>query len=369
MITDDTASRQPGTASSHTGYSRRTFLTLAASGLVAACAPARTASGSHTVTPTPGPRIPTAPIAAENVGRLTRLAQFAPRDGRLRGIAWSPDGRVVAAGSTTVYTWDVVTGRQLGAWGGHTDQVNWLAWSAVTGQLASASSDGTIRIWDPSNGSTVHLLQGKVQVLSVDWSPDGTRLAAGTWVGTVELWDGRTGQHLATWSGPPKDPLPRDPYAVWDVAWAPDGRTIVSNRYDTHVLLWDATSGRLLASLRPDSQPNGLAWIPDGSGFVSSDDAGTIQIWDAHPPYANTHTLPAHKGVGWSYPLAWKQDGTLLACGTDIGLMQIWDMRTRTEIAPVQAHKSPIWGVAWSRDGLRLATASDDGTVRLWGVG
>src|SRR5215472_399490 len=169
-----------------------------------------------------------------------------------------------------------------------------LSWSAVTDLLASASADGTARIWDPSSGSTVHLLSNpsKAPVISVDWSPDGTVLVTGTWQGTVEVWDGHTGQHLATWAGPPEKPIVgRNPYAVWGVAWSPDGHTVASTRYDMHVLVWDAASGHLRTSLIPDSQPNGVAWRPDSSGFASSDDGGTIQLWDVRASSANARML------------------------------------------------------------------------------
>lgn len=372
MIADETRRRPSAAALPPVTCSRRAFLGLAACGVLAACATPHASPSGRGAAHTPAPLTPSGPITADNAARLTQLAQFAPRDGYLRGLAWSPDGRILAAGSYVIHVWNLASGEQLGVWKGHDDQVYALSWSAATGLLASASADGTARIWEPSSGSTVHVLSmpSKAPVYSVDWSPDGTKLATGTLAGTVELWDGHTGQHLATWSGPPLDkPVSkRNPFAVWGVAWSPDGHTVASTRYDLHVLVWDVASGTPRASLTPDSQPNGVAWRPGGSMFASSDDGGTVQLWDARAGNATPRTLTPRENAGWSYPLAWSGDGMLLACATEEGQIQLWDLRAGAELAPLQAHQAAVWGLAFSRDALRLATASDDGTARIWGV-
>ncbi len=372
MIADDTTRGSRGMALAPFTCSRRAFLGLAACCFLAACATPRASSTGYGATRTPMPLTPSTPITAGNAGRLAQLTQFSPRDGYLRGLAFSPDGRILAAGSYVIHVWDVVTGEQVGIWKGHGDQVYALSWSAASGMLASASADGTVRIWDAGSGSTVHVLSmpEKAPAFSVDWSPDGTKLVAGTLAGTVELWDAQTGQHLVTWVGPAlnKPVGKRNPFAVWGVAWSPDGHTVASTRYDMHVLVWDVAAGRLRASLTPDSQPNGVAWLPDGSGLASSDDGGSVQLWDAHVGYASARRLQAHENAGWTFPMVWTPDGTLLACATDEGLVQLWDMRTATELYPLQAHQTSIWGLALSRDAARLATASDDGTARVWGI-
>ncbi len=53
------------------------------------------------------------------------------------------------------------------------------------------------------------------QVNCVAWSPDGTRLATASWDGTAKLWDAAGGRETLTLTGPPSE--------VWSVAWSPDG--------------------------------------------------------------------------------------------------------------------------------------------------
>jgi hypothetical protein len=56
--------------------------------------------------------------------------------------------------------------------------------------LASASGDGTVRLWDAATGAPLHILGGYMGlVTSVVFSSDGKLLASGEDVGTIRLWD------------------------------------------------------------------------------------------------------------------------------------------------------------------------------------
>jgi len=58
--------------------------------------------------------------------------------------------------------------------------------------LASASWDGTVKIWDVATGQELHTLtEHAAAVLSVTFSPDGRFLASASRDGTVLLWEVR----------------------------------------------------------------------------------------------------------------------------------------------------------------------------------
>lgn len=352
--------------------SRREFLAVAAAALAAGCAP----TGSVVVRPTatPKPLEPVAPVAPETAARITRLATFSPDDDSIRGVAWSPDGLIVAAGGATrVHLWEVATGKKVGTWSGHQDQITGLAWSQTSRMLASASADSTVRLWNTAQGTqgvTTRILGGpdNGEVYSVAWSPDGKRVAAGMKGGQVILWDAATGKRLETWIGPAlQGARGSHPYAVWGLAWSPDAKRIVSNRYDIKVLVWEAGSGQNVAVLVPNSQPNGVAWAPGGAAFATAGDDGSVQLWDA-ATYKNGATLDSHDGDGWAYGLTWTPSGDVLAATRQTGSVQVWNARTGALLASFPAHANAIWTAAWSPDGTRLATGSDDGTLALWGV-
>jgi len=114
-------------------------------------------------------------------------------------LAVDPSGEVVAAGSTDsfeVFLWSVQTGKLLDILTGHEGPVSSLAFSpSGANQLASASWDKTIRVWNVYGRSrAVEPFQLTSDVLALAFRPDGRELAASTLDGQITFFDIQEGK-------------------------------------------------------------------------------------------------------------------------------------------------------------------------------
>jgi WD40 repeat protein len=80
-------------------------------------------------------------------------------------------------------------GRELFSLQGHTFTVHALAWHPNGSRLASGSADGTVKLWDTSDGKLVISFALDGAVRSVAWNADGTALAAISEGGIVKTWN------------------------------------------------------------------------------------------------------------------------------------------------------------------------------------
>jgi len=112
-------------------------------------------------------------------------------------VAFSPDGvRVATANDDRARVWDAATGAPVKTMDGATQFLH-VAWSADGRRLAGAGLDKTARIWDPSTGRQLVVLQGhSAQVTSVAFHPDGVLIATTSSDETARVWNSRTGTQL-----------------------------------------------------------------------------------------------------------------------------------------------------------------------------
>ena len=275
-------------------------------------------------------------------------------------VAFSPDGRTLAAGSGdhSIKIWDIASGREVTKLTGHSGIVNSVAFSPDGRMLASASLDHTVKLWDVASGAELRTLAGHTEVaLGVAFSPDGHTVASASFDHTIKLWDVASGRELRTLAGHSD--------AVNSVAFSPDGHTLASGSDDQSINLWDVANGRRLRKLRgqPD-RVDSVAFSPDGRTLVSGHLASSVEVWDIASG-RKLRTLSEHSKR--AFCVAFSPDGrTLASGGHDDDSIRLWDSASGHEVRALSGQSHIVDSVVFSPDGRTLASGYYDLGVALW---
>lgn len=252
----------------------------------------------------------------------------------------------------------------------HRGRVSGLAFSPDGRRIASASWDGTAKIWDAATGELLCTLRNAQIVASgfssglvdVAFSPDGRTLATACCDGTVKIWDSTTDNQYGLLRG--------HAGAVKSVAFSGDGKWLASAGADGQVLVWDRLTRRVLRPLTGHAgavldvefcRAESRLWL-----LASCDEEGVIRLWDASTgqeflPPLTEHTGPVHS-------VAFSPDGKRLVSGGEDGSARIWNLQTG-EATPFRAqHEGHVFGVAFHPNKALVASAGADFQVVIWDV-
>ncbi|MEH2273215.1 MAG: AAA-like domain-containing protein [Nostoc sp.] len=157
--------------------------------------------------------------------------------GRIWDIVYSPNGQFIASASAdgTIKLWTSENSERLlekpdRILEGHKSEVFGVAISPNSQFIASTGGDGCLRLWK-RDGTLVRIFNGKsIGLTRVAFSPDGQMLAAAGFDNTIKVWK-TDGTLLVTLNGHTSN--------VSSVAFSPDGKTLASGGDDQLVIMWD----------------------------------------------------------------------------------------------------------------------------------
>ena len=308
---------------------------------------------------------------------------------------------------------------------GHDGVINATSF-APSGLLATASFEPAIRLWDPSTGQAVGLLEGHdFRVTALAWN--GDHLASGSWDYTIRLWDVAERRQTRTLKGHTRN--------LRDVDWSPDGRRLASCADDSRLCVWDleapapllltdngighalysvtaawTDTGLIVADLHGEARirdANGELVFQESGGHISlsrdgrrrawqTDDRVQVEHWPSRDPIGALELLRtsephlvfspdgrrlaiAHEGgvglvdlehdmrVSWIpgfvvRDLAWRADGQLLAIAQYETVMLVG---VDGQVVLERKYDSGVHDLAWGPEGRRLALACVDQTAKI----
>ncbi|MFD4264876.1 toll/interleukin-1 receptor domain-containing protein [Rhodococcus sp. NPDC058481] len=333
-------------------------------------------SGSEGVAPGAGaPSGLTASIIlwdAEN--RMPVGEPLAGHDGVVTSVAFSPDShRIISGGSDGgLRLWEVETGRQIGpTLLGHTGYVRSVDYGTVDGhgRIASASFDGTVRVWrDDRQGGVGHSWTepttpsgAPVDGPMLAMAPDGRRMVrADASLDAMWVLDLDEGSAV-----PVQRPSAERPSTLVIADFSRDGSRIAFAREDRSIVVIDADSGGVLRVIATgfEGALSSLAFSADARLIAAGGEDKSVQIWDVTS--GREVGVPLTGPTGSVSHLVFGPDGRRLAAGEGTSVW-IWDVELARPIGgPLQGHEWDITSVMFGADGHRVISHSGD-SVAVW---
>ena len=275
-------------------------------------------------------------------------------------LAVAPDGSWVASASRyrkAIRIWDPATGSAVATLTGHSGSVSQLAVGSAH-RLASASKDGSIRIWKlPGEETELVIDAHEAGATAVAFTDDGQSLVSAGGDGAIKIWDLPSGRNKST--------LPQRVLGVSSLEAAPDRSWLASGGSDGTVRVWELPSGDVCGVF--GAHPLGVdhlaigqggAWLASGSATES-----VVRVWK--PIVTGADLTSAEIGLAIQV-MAVTRDGTRFATGDRGGQLRIWNRGAIMPAHVVLAHLSDIQALAFAPGGSWLATADREGEMRIW---
>ncbi|KAH8739141.1 hypothetical protein FG386_001008 [Cryptosporidium ryanae] len=294
-----------------------------------------------------------------NYGALLNVLE-GPSD-ELEYITWHPKGPCLLCGGldTTSWLWMLPEGNVLSVLSGHSDSVTCGDFTNDGRLVCTGSLDGSVIIWNPKNGASVHKISKKNLVESV----------------VID-----------------KESILNDNIGVVSLKCHRETPIVAVGLTNGLFSLIQTETGKILSSnLEHCDSLNCLEFNHTSSDplIATGDMSGELKIWNyehnrinfamKHEEFEHSNgVLPGITGICWG---GGRRGNTLITTGCLDGTIRVWDYRSGENVKTLRGHKSGVMsikviepdsndisGFSDSDHILRVVSGGDDGRCLLWDI-
>ncbi|XP_073075306.1 WD repeat-containing protein 17 isoform X4 [Manis javanica] len=229
--------------------------------------------------------------------------------------------------------------------------------------LATASFDGTIKVWDINTLTAVYTSPGNEGVIySLSWAPGNLNCIAGaTSQNGAFVWDVKKGKMVQRFHEHGKN-------GIFCIAWShKDSKRIATCSGDGFCII-QTVDGKVLHKYKHPAAVFGCDWSQNSKDMIATGcEDKNVRVYylatssDQPLKVFSGHTAKVFH-VRWS-PL---REGTLCS-GSDDGSVRIWDYTQDACINVLNGHTAPVRGLLWNTEmPYLLISGSWDYTMRVW---
>lgn len=225
-------------------------------------------------------------------------------------------------------------------------------------ELATATMNGVIRVWDSDSGKLLHeLRQPNDYIFTIAYSPDGRWLAVGG-EHSVSIWSTETRElehELLGQTGP-----------AYCIAFSRDSKFLASGGIDLRVVIWDVIEGVMHRELLGHTGIiSGLSFGPNR--VVSADSEGSLKFWHVDSANDTFRTRPMSSDLAKA---SFSSDGNRLIATSQGNRLNIWDATPGAVPAKPKVTfdtEKRIFDVKFLGDKNLVASQGENG-MHLWDV-
>jgi len=285
-------------------------------------------------------------------GKRTRVARF---DEPTVHLYASPKGdRLLAHGKDgSLRLVDVASGavRLLGE---QPAEKATAAFSRSGDLVATGGTDAIVHLWSTVDRARHDVLRGhEDSIYQIAFAPDGSYLATASDDGTARVWDLGTGQSKVL-RGHEDD--------VVKLAIRPDGRELVTTSLDESLRVWPVGGDEKILVIGAGKEVDRVGFTSDGKQVFASSKDRVLHSWDLASGERHDGPLPELKKVS-SWPVA-DRELRRIAVPREDGTIDLWDVASGKPRV-LRGHEGAVT-VAVSRNAERLVSSDKKGTTLVW---